>query len=210
MPAQINTGRFSNLFARAFGAKNKGGPEVVLEDVMPVMDIFDNDGPDCAYTRGEKLFTASGIASAGGAGTYTTVAIGPQAGALVLIDQLAIACPTGNTTVYISTAYNSGTLSTSNVQQCQLESRWFLPEGSAATEPLAVLGQLATTPGASVNGPQWVAQTAYLFHVTPWTGVLAGWTSGLKPCLQLSVASANVALIWSIAGRVRQLDPSEK
>jgi hypothetical protein len=84
----IGHGRLSQLFERLFGVKGVGGPENVLSDVMPVLDVW-SDCPDTRFARGERIFGVK-MTSLVQAARYSFLGVDAVNGFLAVIEQVQV------------------------------------------------------------------------------------------------------------------------
>jgi len=85
----IDNPRFASFFARLFGVTGAGGPETVLPDVLPTLDLW-SDSADCRWTRGEILFDVGFTSAAGGVGFFSRCLVRPAAGRLLILTSVRV------------------------------------------------------------------------------------------------------------------------
>lgn len=90
MPGVIRQERFSRALSKSFDLKGSAPPLQVLDDVMPVVGLFDPTDVEHHFARDEVLFSCHVSAAAAGAGTYGIITFGVQAGFIAVLEGLII------------------------------------------------------------------------------------------------------------------------
>lgn len=206
----IQTHRFSSLFARAFGIKGSRGPQKALEDVMPVVNLHE-PAIEHAFCREERAFACS-VSVAAVAAQFAYVYVGAARGVLLMCDRLFVRLGTaGKVGIGIDTWGGASVFTNVTL----LDGRVALGEGAAASALAKQPGltQLssnsASIPPGLVTAVQFDAGTTHTELPTPI--VLPGWqgTTNVMPALGIVAETVNVALDVIIVGRTRSLSSDE-
>lgn len=193
--------RFSEFIKAMCGLRESTALEL-LPDVMPVMNVLDQD-EQYAFQRGHRFIGGTGAQAAGGAGTYSTCGVNNPAGSNHIIVVRSIR-------VYVSGAMFHNAMMRAGAALATLDfavpldsrdSRYAGTAGTAAAQVGVLSHGLPASPGAAQNliSSIWAPAGVSTEVLTGPVVLIPGWQ------LQVSQAVANQILYFTAKWEERSL-----
>lgn len=199
MPGVIQQFRWSRLLAKAFDLKGAAPPLQVLDDVMPVAQLYDPTDVEHHFARDEMLFSVVCTQAAGGAGIYSCATIGCQTGYIVVIEGINLLSPATSRDYYLG-LNDSRTATLTTPTAVALDQRFEQIVASGVTA-----GQ-GTYPSGTPTNP--FAYARLPANTNNWIPV--GVVLDDDDTFMVSAFTANEPLICTIFGYVRRAELSER
>jgi len=186
--ARVSVTRYGDFLQRVFGLKGSQDQQGVIGDIMPVAPLFDPQGTEHRWPRGEIQWMGIADVAGGGAGTFATVRLTGRAGYVSVVEAMQIGSSVG--AAYYAARYEVGVLGgAANVNFIRTDSR-----AETAAPPPGIQGYQAT-PGAAVVNSIWGGGIGINAPVIVPLGIIMD----ADDCLSVGTATANqrmTAIFW--------------